>query len=104
MRTPHRRWQLRLDPGQTKPSQSNPVTTLSGRLVVTGAALRIDNLVAGFALGDDVEDFKVWLAARPGVKGGGLSSNTHRQRLRTLRAFFERIIEWGWPDGPPRTR
>ena len=45
---------------------------------------------------DDIEDFKVWLAARPGVKGK-LSAETQRQRLRTLRAFFERIIEWDWP-------
>ncbi len=51
---------------------------------------------------DDVEDFKVWLAARPGVAGKRLSSNTHRQRLRMLRAFFERIIEWDWSDSPPR--
>lgn len=50
---------------------------------------------------DDIEDFKVWLAARPGKKGA-LSANSHRQRLRTLRAFFERIIEWDWPDAPPR--
>jgi len=51
---------------------------------------------------DDIEDFKVWLAARPGVAGKRLSSNTHRQRLRMVRAFFERIIEWDWPDSPPR--
>jgi site-specific recombinase XerD len=41
---------------------------------------------------DDIEDYKVWLARQPGTKGA-LSANTHRQRLRTLRAFFERIIE-----------
>jgi site-specific recombinase XerD len=51
---------------------------------------------------DDIEDYKVWLARQPGTKGGALSANTHRQRLRTLRAFFERIIEWDWPDAPPR--
>jgi site-specific recombinase XerD len=50
---------------------------------------------------DDIEDFKLWLSAQPGTKGA-LSANTHRQRLRTLRAFFERIIEWDWPDAPPR--
>ena len=42
------------------------------------------------------------LAARPGVRGGQSSPNTHRQRLRTLRVFFERIIEWDWPDAPAR--
>ena len=50
---------------------------------------------------DDIEDYKVWLARQPGTKGA-LSANTHRQRLRTLLAFFERIIEWDWPDAPPR--
>ncbi len=50
-----------------------------------------------------VEDYKVWLAAQPGNKPGSrLSANTHRQRLRTLRAFFERVIEWDWPDTPAR--
>ena len=51
---------------------------------------------------DDIEDYKVWLSGQPGIKGGSLSANTHRQRLRTLRAFFERIIEWDWPEAPPR--
>ena len=50
---------------------------------------------------DDIEDYKVWLARQHGT-AGPLSANTHRQRLRTLRAFFERIIEWDWPDAPPR--
>lgn len=51
---------------------------------------------------DDIEDFKVWLADLPGVKGAGLSANTQRQRLRMLRVFFERIIEWDWTDAPTR--
>ena len=50
---------------------------------------------------DDIEDFTCWLARQPGTKGT-LSAETRRQRLRTLRAFFERIIEWDWPDAPPR--
>ena len=50
---------------------------------------------------DDIEDYKVWLARQHGTTGS-LSANTHRQRLRTLRAFFERIIEWDWPDAPSR--
>ena len=50
---------------------------------------------------DDIEDYKVWLARQHGTTGS-VSANTHRQRLRTLRAFFERIIEWDWPDAPPR--
>jgi site-specific recombinase XerD len=51
---------------------------------------------------DAIEDFKIYLAARPGMRGGSLSENTQRQRLRTLRVFFERIIEWDWADTPPR--
>jgi site-specific recombinase XerD len=50
---------------------------------------------------DDIEDYKVWLAGLPGHRGR-LSAETHRQRLRTVRAFFERIIEWDWPGAPPR--
>ena len=34
---------------------------------------------------DDIEDYKVWLAARPGHGGGRLSASTCRQRLQTLR-------------------
>jgi site-specific recombinase XerD len=48
------------------------------------------------------EDFKVWLAARPGTKAPTLAKNTQRQRLRMIRVFFERIIEWDWPDAPRR--
>jgi site-specific recombinase XerD len=49
-----------------------------------------------------IEDFKLWLAAQPGVRGDGLAQNTQRQRLRMLRVFFERIIERDWPDAPVR--
>ena len=51
---------------------------------------------------DDIEDYKVWLAARPRAGGKTITMETHRQRIRTLRAFFERIIEWDWPDAPAR--
>ena len=44
----------------------------------------------------------MWLAAQPGMRGDGLSANTQRQRLRMLRVFFERIIEWDWTDAPSR--
>ena len=56
--------------------------------------------VAGISR-DDIEDFKVWLSGQDGTNGT-LSANTFGQRLRTLRVFFERIIEWDWPDAPPR--
>jgi site-specific recombinase XerD len=51
---------------------------------------------------DHIEDFKVWLAARPRGAGRVITKETHRQRMRTVRQFFERIIEWDWPDAPPR--
>jgi len=51
---------------------------------------------------DDIEDYKVWLAAQPRASGQAITAETHRQRIRTVRAFFERIIEWDWPDAPPR--
>ena len=51
---------------------------------------------------DDIEDYKVWLAARPRAGGRAITAETHRQRMRTVRQFFERIIEWDWPDAPAR--
>jgi len=58
-------------------------------------------VVAAIARGH-VEDYKVWLAARPGTKNQTLAKNTQRQRLRMIRVFFERLIEWDWPDAPRR--
>ena len=49
-----------------------------------------------------VEDYKVWLAAQLGQKGQLLAKNTQRHRLRTIRTFLERLIEWDWPDAPGR--
>jgi integrase len=49
-----------------------------------------------------IEEFKLWLEARRGMRGDGLSASTKRQRLRMLRGCFERIIEWDWPDAPAR--
>lgn len=43
-----------------------------------------------------VEDYKVWLASQK------LAKNTQRQRLRMIRVFFERLIEWDWDDAPRR--
>ena len=43
----------------------------------------------------------MWLSGRDGTSGT-LSANTFGQRLRMLRVFFERIIEWDWPGAPPR--
>jgi site-specific recombinase XerD len=49
-----------------------------------------------------IEDYKVWLVAQPGAAGATLAKNTQRHRLRTIRIFLERLIEWGWPDAPGR--
>jgi site-specific recombinase XerD len=49
-----------------------------------------------------VEDYKVWLAAQPGQKDQLLAKNTQRHRLRMIRIFLERLIEWDWPDAPGR--
>jgi site-specific recombinase XerD len=51
---------------------------------------------------DHIEDYKVWLAERPRTGGTTITPETHRQRMRTVRQFFERIIEWDWPDAPAR--
>jgi site-specific recombinase XerD len=68
------------------------------RWMITGPGL--DSVAA--ARRDDIEDFKVWLANKPHPRGGTISPETHRQRLRMVRSFFERIIEWDWPDAPAR--
>ena len=49
-----------------------------------------------------IEDYKVWLAAQPGIKGPTMAKNTQRMRLRMVRIFLERLIEWEWPDAPGR--
>jgi site-specific recombinase XerD len=49
-----------------------------------------------------IEDYKVWLAAQPGIKGPTMAKNTQRMRLRMIRIFLERLIEWEWPDAPGR--
>ena len=51
----------------------------------------------------NIEDYKVWLAAQPGTNSALMAKNTQRQRLRMIRIFFERLIEWDWPDAPART-
>jgi site-specific recombinase XerD len=50
----------------------------------------------------DLEDYKVWLAAQPGIHGQTMAKNTQRQRLRLIRVFFERLIEWDWTEAPAR--
>lgn len=49
-----------------------------------------------------VEDFKPWLAARPGQNKPRVTTATMAQRLGTLRMFFVRIDEWGWEEAPAR--
>jgi site-specific recombinase XerD len=49
-----------------------------------------------------IEDYKPWLAARPGQNKPGVTTATLAHRLGTLRMFFVRIDEWGWDEAPPR--
>jgi integrase len=50
-----------------------------------------------------IEAFKAWLAARPGYRHQrSLSKTTLGMRMGHLRAFFERIAEWDYPDTPSR--
>jgi site-specific recombinase XerD len=50
----------------------------------------------------NVEDYKPWLAKRPGQNKPRLSTATIAHRLGTLRMFFVRIDEWGWDESPAR--
>jgi site-specific recombinase XerD len=49
-----------------------------------------------------IEDFKPWLATRPGQNRPRLTPATIAHRLGTLRMFFLRIAEWGWDEAPPK--
>jgi site-specific recombinase XerD len=49
-----------------------------------------------------IEEFKPWLAARPGQNKPQVTTATIAHRLGTLRMFFVRIEEWGWEEAPPR--
>jgi len=49
-----------------------------------------------------IEDFKPWLAKRPGQNKDRLTTATIAHRLGTLRMFFVRIDEWGWDQAPAR--
>ena len=83
-----------------------------GSVVVADASLRIfcRYLTEGHprtksfrAVGrDQIEGYKAALARRTTPRGAPVTSNYRRQRLGTLRTFFDRIIEWDWPDAPRR--
>ena len=50
-----------------------------------------------------IEAFKRFLPTLPGRSGRPpLSDTTIRMTLGTLRTFFERVSEWGYPDAPRR--
>jgi site-specific recombinase XerD len=50
-----------------------------------------------------IETYKQWLATAGTRHGRPPARNTIRQRLGLARSFFDRIIEWDWPDTPART-
>ena len=68
------------------------------RWMITDAGL--DSIAA--VRRDDIEDYKVWVAAQPRTGGQPITAETHRQRMRTVRQFSGRVIEWDWPDAPAR--
>ncbi len=86
-----------LTPAVVREWYASALRSRGGRTSISSTSIR---RVAGISR-DDIEDYEVWPSGSPGVKGA-LSANTHRQLLRTLRAFLERVIEWDWPDAPPR--
>ena len=49
-----------------------------------------------------IEDFRTWLAARPGHRTARVTPATLAHRLGTLRMFFVRISDWDWPEAPTR--
>ena len=49
-----------------------------------------------------IENYKPWLAKRPGQNKNRVTTATLAHRLGTLRMFFVRIDEWGWEEAPPR--
>jgi site-specific recombinase XerD len=49
-----------------------------------------------------IEDYKPWLARRPGQNKPRLTTATIVHRLGTLRMFFVRLDEWAWDEAPPR--
>lgn len=49
-----------------------------------------------------IEDYKTWLHAQDGRQGRKASAATITHRLGDLRSFFDRTIEWGWPEAPDR--
>ena len=50
-----------------------------------------------------IESYKLALVARPGRRGNKtVSAQTIRHNLGMLRTFFERIIDWDYPDAPRR--
>jgi site-specific recombinase XerD len=51
-----------------------------------------------------IEGFKAYLNARAGYRGHHQPAKTTLgMRIGHLRGFFDRIIEWGYPDAPDRT-
>jgi site-specific recombinase XerD len=48
------------------------------------------------------EDYKPWLATRPGQKVPRLTPSAIAHRLGNVRMFFIRIDEWGWNETPAR--
>ena len=50
----------------------------------------------------EVEAFKLALAAHRTANGPRLFGEHVAHHVGDVRSFFDRIIEWDWPDAPPR--
>ncbi|MBC7595366.1 MAG: tyrosine-type recombinase/integrase [Kineosporiaceae bacterium] len=70
----------------------------AGHLVTTSDVVRVADVDR-----THIEAYKTWLAARPGYrKKTNLSKTTIGMRMGHLSAFYQRIIEWEYPDAPKR--
>ena len=49
-----------------------------------------------------IEDYKPWLARRPGQNKPQVTIAAIAHRLGTLRMFFARLDEWAWDEAPPK--
>lgn len=88
------------------------ISSRPATVAATSSALRF---FAGQATRDDpelrtiaglerrhIEAHKTWMATRRTRQGEPLKPVTIGQRLSFLRTFFERVIEWDYPDAPAR--
>ncbi len=82
--------------------QSVEVADAALRQLARWLTTHTDVIVVAAITRTHIEDYKLWLATQPGHKSTTMAKNTQRHRLRTIKIFLERLIEWDWPDAPGR--